>query len=240
MLSPRTTVNHDHPETQEWRMGNLEASRVVVPVVEHPPIREVAKSSALFALPFAISCVVVVFGLAAIGFDAMPWLGVVLAVTLWAPAVAELVLRTPIPRALQLHYIIFMIAGPFAGSALHVYGAIEDWDTWVHFDSGVMLAWLGMLAVRRAEEKVGAALPVWFGLTVVQLTPMAFAAAWEICEYTSDLLLGTTAQNGNSDTMSDLAAGTLGGMLAIVLLALWRRPRSLAPYSLLHEAEHSR
>ena len=41
--------------------------------------------------------------------------------------------------------------------------------------------------------------------------------------------------DGNADTMSDLAAGTLGGMLAITLLALWRRPRTLAPHSLLEE-----
>lgn len=201
------------------------------------PIAPVARSSALFALPFVVACIAVGFVVSAFSEPAKPWLGSLIALSLFVPAIVELILRTALPRALQLHYIIFIIAGPFAGSALNVYGYIEQWDTLVHFDSGVMLAWLGMLAVRRAEERIGHPLPMWFALVVVQMTPMAFAAAWEISEYSSDILIGTTAQNGNGDTMSDIVAGTLGGLLAIVLLVLLRRPRSIAPHSLLRHAE---
>lgn len=96
-----------------------------------------------------------------------------------------------------------------------------------------MLAWLGMLLVRRAEEHAGSPLPHWFSLTVILFTPMAFAAAWEICEFSSDILIGTVSQSGLDDTMRDIVAGTLGGMLAIALLLLFRRPRTLAPESLL-------
>jgi uncharacterized membrane protein YjdF len=103
----------------------------------------------------------------------------------------------------------------------------------VHFDSGVMLAWLGMLAVRRAEERAGSFLPVWFSLSIVVAVPMAFAAAWEICEFASDVILGTTSQSGLEDTMLDVVAGTAGGLLAIVLLITTRRPRTVAPLSLL-------
>jgi hypothetical protein len=35
------------------------------------------------------------------------------------------------------------------------------------------------------------ATPRWFALAVMQLTAMAFASAWEICEYASDVLIGT-------------------------------------------------
>lgn len=132
-----------------------------------------------------------------------------------------------------MHYLLFILAGPYAGSALNVYRAIDDWDTLVHFDSGIMLAWLGMLAVCRAEERTGIALPMWFSLVVIQAMPMAFAAAWEICEFVSDLTIGTVAQGGLVDTMTDIIAGTLGGLVAIALLALLRRPRTLAPHSLL-------
>ncbi len=62
---------------------------------------------------------------------------------------------------------------------------------------------------------------------------MAFAAAWEICEFGSDIILGTASQHGLSDSMTDIIAGTLGGVLAIILLLITRRPRSLAPASLL-------
>jgi len=152
---------------------------------------------------------------------------------MWAPAAAELVFRTTLPRALQLHYLIFITLGPYAGSALNVYVAIADWDTLIHFDSGVMLAWLGMLWVRRMEERVNAPFPAWFGLAVIQLTAMAFAAAWEICEFASDHLIGTVAQGGLDDTMADIMAGTMGGLFAIALLLILGRPRSLAPASLL-------
>ncbi len=197
------------------------------------PITRTARSSALFALPFGIAMVVALTVFGAIGLPVQPVLGAVLALTLWVPAVLELIVRTPIPRALQLHYIIFILAGPFGGSVLNLYVAIPDWDTYVHFASGVMLAWLGMLAVRRVEERTRQAVPTWFAISVIQITPMAFAAAWELCEFTSDLVVGTVSQSGLDDTMLDIIAGTLGGVLAIALLVLLGRPRTLAPHSLL-------
>ena len=100
-----------------------------------------------------------------------------------------------------------------------------------------MIAWLGMLFVRRAEERVGTAFPRWFELTIVQLTAMAFAAAWEICEYASDILIGTVSQVDLADTMSDIVAGTLGGLTGIVILVLARRPRTLLPLSFVREGD---
>ena len=70
-------------------------------------------------------------------------------------------------------------------------------------------------------------------LSSVALSAMAFAAAWEICEFISDRLIGTHAQLGEKDSMTDMIAGTLGAVAGIVLLLLTRRPRSLAPASLL-------
>ncbi|WP_203579496.1 hypothetical protein [Microbacterium hibisci] len=202
-------------------------------VDDHRSTQRSARASTLFALPFAIASLLVVFGLAGLGFEVETLLGVVLAGTVFVPALVEIVLRTSIPRALQLHYLIFIVAGPLAGSVLHVYSAIPRWDAYVHFDSGVMLAWLGMLAVRRAEERAGVPLPVWFGLTIVMAIPMAFAGAWEISEFVSDVVLGTTSQSGLEDTMFDIVAGTAGGLLAIALLMVARRPRTVAPLSLL-------
>lgn len=196
-------------------------------------IGRTARGSALYALPFAVATVLIAVVLMVLGADVEIVLSLLLALSLIAPALVELVLRTPLPRPLQLHYHLFMILGPFAGSALHVYWIFPAWDTLVHVDSGVMLAWLGMLAVRRAEQRAGSPLPVWFGLCVAQMTAMAFAAAWELCEWGSDLIIGTAAQHGLSDTMEDIFAGTFGGILAIVLFMILRRPRSVAPQSLL-------
>ena len=196
-----------------------------------------ARASARLALPFQIGCVALAVFLSQIGLDVQPWLAALLVPALAAPLLVELVFRTTIPWPLQLHYLLFITAGPFAGSALNLYGWIPEWDTLVHFDSGIMLAWLGMLFVRRAEERVAVAFPRWFELTIVQLTAMAFAAAWEISEFASDILIGTVSQADLADTMSDIIAGTLGGLTGIVILVLLRRPRTLLPLSFVRITE---
>ncbi|NNC12635.1 hypothetical protein HII28_12200 [Planctomonas sp. JC2975] len=192
-----------------------------------------AWASALLALPFQIGFIVltVVFSLLGLRTDMI--VAVLLVPALWVPAIAQIVFRTVVPRALQLHFLIFMTAGPFAGSALGVYGYIPHWDKLVHFDSGIMLAWAGWLAVRRVEEHVDIVLPRWFSLTIGILTPMAFAAAWEICEFTSDHLFGTHAQNGNTDTMGDIIAATVGAVITLGFTLIWKWPRSVMPQALL-------
>lgn len=202
-------------------------------------IPPVVRRSLLLALPFQLGTLALATTLAAVGLPAQVLLTALLAVAMWAPAAAELLFRTTLPRPLQLHYLIFITAGPFAGSALNVYAAIASWDTLVHFDSGIVLAWLGMLWLRRVEERTGATLPVWFGLVVIVLTAMAFAAAWEICEFASDQLIGTVSQSGLDDTMRDIMAGTMGGLTAIAVLVIFRRPRTLAPDSLLRAVQRA-
>ncbi|MEU1973135.1 hypothetical protein ABZ477_15880 [Microbacterium sp. NPDC019599] len=198
-----------------------------------PTLRERLRASALLALPFQVGSIVVAIALGMLGAEVELPLTLLLVFAYAAPLLVELVFRTTLPWTLQLSYLVFIAAGSFAGSALHVYWYFPLWDVIVHFYSGIMLAWLGMLLVRRAEERTGVGLPMWFSLTVILLTPMAFAAAWELCEFASDILIGTASQHGNTDSMTDLLAGTAGGVAAIVLLLLTRRPRTLAPASLL-------
>ena len=49
------------------------------------------------------------------------------------------------------------------------------------------------------------------------------AVLWEISEFTADLVIGTTAQRSNTDTMVDLVAGTSAALLVAVPLLLQRR-----------------
>ncbi|WP_345800930.1 hypothetical protein AAIB33_15895 [Microbacterium sp. AZCO] len=189
--------------------------------------------SALLALPFAIVCLIAAFVLTVLGAEVEWPLTLMLIPVFWVPMAVELVFRTTLPWPLQVVYLAFIVAAPFAGSAVHVYWYLPRWDFVVHFYSGIMLAWLGMLFARRVEERIGAALPRWFSLTMALFTAMSFAAAWEICEYGSDSLIGTAAQHGLDDTMLDIVAGTLGGVVAIGILLVAKRPRTLAPVSLL-------
>ncbi len=190
------------------------------------------RSSLLLALPFQLGYIVLVAAVQLLGFSPNAALAALLIPALWAPALIELVFRVPLPRAIQVFYLVFMAAGPFAGSVLHLYGGIVKLDNWVHFASGVMLAWLGLYAIKVVEERSRVSLPRWFSLTFAVVTAMAFAAAWEICEFLSDVILHTTAQTDNFDTMIDIVMGTGGGLLAILIVIVGLRPRSVLPLSL--------
>lgn len=185
------------------------------------------------ALPFQVGFVGVALLIASLGGRVVLPVAVLLVPALWVPAALQYVTRTVVPPVLQWHFMAFTTIGPYAGSALNVYGYVVHWDKVVHFDSGIMLAWLGMLAVRRVEERVHVSLPRWFALAVLVATPMAFAAAWEICEFTSDHLFGTHAQLGNTDTMTDIISATAGALVTLAATLVWRRPRSVMPASLL-------
>ncbi len=49
----------------------------------------------------------------------------------------------------------------------------------------------------------------------------AFGAVWELVEWTSDAFLGSDLQEGNDDTVGDLAMDSLGALCAAGLLVLW-------------------
>ena len=50
-------------------------------------------------------------------------------------------------------------------------------------------------------------------------------------------MIGTNSQLDLADTMSDIVAGTLGGLTGIVILVLARRPRTLLPLSFVREGD---
>lgn len=198
------------------------------------PWRRIVRENVLLALPFQIVFIVLPFVLVAVGAPHIkPALGLLLVPTLWATGVLGALVRTPLPRMLQLNYFVFITAGPFAGSTLSVYGLIPGWDKVVHFDSGIMLAWLAMWVLRESEVRGWAPMRPWMSIVFIQLVSMSFAAAWEICEFISDHTIGTHAQLNNLDTMGDIIAGTLGGAVSLLVIWWFRRPRSLLPPSLL-------
>ncbi|WP_052226333.1 DUF2238 domain-containing protein [Microbacterium mangrovi] len=198
------------------------------------PWRRIVRDNVLLALPFQVVFIVLPFVLVAVGAPHIkPALALLLVPTLWATGVLGALVRTPLPRMLQLNYFVFITAGPFAGSSLSVYGIIPGWDKVVHFGSGIMLAWLAMWVLRESEDRGWPPMRPWMSVVFIQLVAMSFAAAWEICEFISDHTIGTHAQLNNLDTMGDIIAGTLGGAVSLLVVWWFRRPRTLLPTSLL-------
>ncbi|MBR3217636.1 MAG: hypothetical protein IKF69_14680, partial [Exiguobacterium sp.] len=71
-------------------------------------------------------------------------------------------------------------------------------------------------------------IPKQFLFVYIVVFAMAGAALWEMYEFTSDVVLNTTMQgNGNDDTMVDIIAGSLGGILAaFFVVTLHQREKS--------------
>lgn len=151
----------------------------------------------------------------------------ILAVTLagaTAPWLAESVTGRRLPAALHGLFALLLFLGPYLGSTFGVYSALPRWDSFVHGYSGIVVGVLGIVLVNTAAGRIGTALPVWFETTAVIALGGLAAAAWEIAEFTSDSLIGTHAQESNTDTMRDIICGTTGCLL-IALMMLAQRTR---------------
>lgn len=100
-----------------------------------------------------------------------------------------------------------------AGSIIRWYDKFPGYDRVVHFVSGILLAYIGAYIInfvcRRMKIK-NAQL-----LTVIFAGMFAFFGAgfWEIVEFLTDCVMHMEVQHGNVDTMGDIVAGYLGGLV---------------------------
>ncbi|GAB6255886.1 MULTISPECIES: hypothetical protein [Peribacillus] len=122
-----------------------------------------------------------------------------------------------------ISYLIFLFGSQYLGSILGWYG-LGWWDTLLHLLSGSLLAFTGIaLYERLIYRNAGKDISPWF----VFLFTLSFSALggviWEIYEFSSDQLFGMTLQGGgNKDTMIDLIADTVGGLI----IAVWAGVRT--------------
>jgi hypothetical protein len=117
-----------------------------------------------------------------------------------------------------ISYLIFLVGSQYFGSILGWYG-LGWWDTFMHLLSGAILAFSGIaLYERLIHRNAGDEISPWF----VFIFTLSFAALggvlWEVYEFSSDQFFDMTLQGGgNDDTMVDLIADTLGGLI----IAAW-------------------
>ncbi|MFY4776446.1 hypothetical protein [Metabacillus sp. RGM 3146] len=123
---------------------------------------------------------------------------------------AKLQLKTP----LVLSYLGFLFASHFLGSILKWY-SLCWWDLFLHFLSGVLLVFAGTaFYCCLVPEKIRKAVPARFLFVFLFAFPVLGGVIWEIYEFSMDTFFGTKLQfGGNSDTMTDLIADTIGGFI---------------------------
>jgi hypothetical protein len=143
------------------------------------------------------------------------------------PFFIEKTFKTELDGKMKVAYILFLFASQYLGSIVGLYGN-GWWDTFLHLLSGIFLAFLGFDFFSRLDEDIRTEIPKRFLFVYIVVFSMAGAALWEMYEFTSDVVLNTTMQgNGNDDTMVDIIAGSLGGVLAaFFVVTLHQREKS--------------
>jgi hypothetical protein len=127
---------------------------------------------------------------------ALDMLGRLLREALWAPAliVAAALVLAHLPRA-------------------------PDWWWFLHIAGGAAVAFCYLRAIHIAGPRLGVLRPAATYLLAFALS-CTTALAWEIGEFTVDQLAGTTLQEGNFDTMSDLILGVAGAAAYLAARAI--------------------
>lgn len=130
--------------------------------------------------------------------------------------------------------LIFIFLASPLGSVLNLYRTVDSYDKIVHFISGFLLAYFGMIIIEllmnRAADRHG------YGEEHVKvfIFPMIFASymfssgaagIWEIFEFIADKLAGGEMQRGMVDTVTDIIAGNLGALLYGTVMSLKSRKK---------------
>ena len=123
--------------------------------------------------------------------------------------------------------MLFVFVAQYGGMVWDGYNRFDWFDLAVHFCSGMLLTVWGFFLYRLVVGR-RRGLPVLLPALFSTLFSVACAAIWEIYEFTIDSLFGYDAQIlGNADTMTDIIAGTLGGLLVGICLLLLLKSRHI-------------
>lgn len=129
-----------------------------------------------------------------------------------------------LPGYIFLLFYVFLFCAVFLGEMLSFYERVRQWDTILHFFSGVMLCLLGFALAKLLSGKTKAS-PL-FAACFALCFSLSLGAAWEIYEYIMDGLLKMNMQKFKDegqmlfqgrgalrDTMEDLMVDALSALL---------------------------
>lgn len=132
-------------------------------------------------------------------------------------------------KAAYVVTLVFIFFAMYLANVMNFY-AFEFYDKILHFASGVLLAFYGLILfvyLCGSEEDSGVRSMAF--VVVPFLFAVACAGVWEIWEFATDSIFGLTAQNGSlNDTMWDIITGTVGGMISCFLIYIHIKVKKIA------------
>lgn len=137
-------------------------------------------------------------------------------ISILAGVIVALLFRVP-DRLYYLILVFIFFAEP-VGSVMNLYRLWAPYDKIVHFFSGVLIAAFAAMVFQKILERKRVDYQQRYKLTGIAALFVFFAAGagagiWEITEFTIDILVSGGMQRGMVDTITDMIAGNLGGIL---------------------------
>ncbi len=119
------------------------------------------------------------------------------------PLLVKKIFKIKFNEIILSSYYIFLILASLLGVFMKFYSTVSWYDDFVHFLSGFLTSYLGLLIIRSYKIRNK-------GLTILFIIVFSLGVAvfWEFFEYTMDILLDKdlqkVAQYGINDTMIDM------------------------------------
>lgn len=137
--------------------------------------------------------------------------------------VSRHVVASPTLReAIRAVSAVLLGAHVILGMGLGLYDSSGLYDKLMHALGIGAIAVLLILAIRDYCERQRLALPPSLMMWLVLCGAVSTGTAWELFEFSMDLTGLVTAQRGLHDTMLDLAADSVGGLIVVAAFAAWR------------------
>ncbi|MBQ9790466.1 MAG: hypothetical protein IJW24_02605 [Clostridia bacterium] len=136
----------------------------------------------------------------------------------WVPILIELIFKIKIEVLASVIYQIFLILTIIIGSIWKMYDIFAGYDITIHFMSGVLAAIIAYTFVKNSKKFKPYGL--WLFVLLFAIAG-ACGALWEIWEFATDLILdgnsqrvlGFSERTAIMDTMLDIIADVVGGLI---------------------------
>lgn len=132
------------------------------------------------------------------------------------PEAYRWLVKRKIPDRASMWYVLFILGCQWLGTYLRLYDSLFWWDILLHFSSGFLLGYIGLVFLMSLDTDY----TLFKGKKYMIIAVFVFAfsvsgaAIWEMCEFLADQILGTFTQLGSlKDTMEDIICGIMSAFL---------------------------
>lgn len=131
-----------------------------------------------------------------------------------------------VPMKEQLLLAVLFFCAPYLGSVGGLYDRIPSWDAIVHMYSGVVITRWAIAVIDGAEQRSRITLPLWLRSWTLVAVGGCAAAVWELIEFGSDTLIGSSLQHADLvDTMQDILCALSATVVVTLADAAFGRRR---------------